>query len=119
MEAFLLELLAAKLDPQERAEVYLKLHERCLQEAESLCEGLAQAGERYWGAVAALLYAVAEKRGMPHYSHRDYALIIGRLYKESKAREIVVGFSLAERLSVNFYHDFIERDEFDLLERPW
>lgn len=116
VEEFLLELLAEKLDPQERIEIYLKLHEMYLVEAESLYEkgDLAQAGEKYWGAVAALLNAIAEKRGLPHFSHRDYAVIIGKLYRDTKDKEIVVAFRMAEGLHANFYHNFMERAEFDL-----
>ncbi|MEM4424123.1 PaREP1 family protein [Pyrobaculum sp.] len=115
VEEFLLELLAAKLDPQERVEIYLKLHEKYLQEAERLYAmgDLPQAGEKYWGAVTALLNAIAEKRGMPHYSHRDYADIIEVLYAETKDRELLVGFSLAERLHANFYHNFMKRESFE------
>ena len=116
VEEFLLELLAEKLDPLQRVEIYLKLHEKYLAEAESLCEkgDLAQAGEKYWGAVTALLNAIAEQRGLPHYSHRDYAVIVGKLYKEVQDKEIVIGFRMAEGLHANFYHNFMEREEFDL-----
>jgi len=116
VEEFLLELVASRLDPSERIDVYLALHEKYLREAESLYEigDLAQAGEKYWGAVTALLNAIAEKRGMPHYSHRDYAVIIEALYAETKDKELLVGFSLAERLHANFYHNFMKRESFEL-----
>ncbi|MBS7638461.1 hypothetical protein KEJ49_06240 [Candidatus Bathyarchaeota archaeon] len=32
---------------------------------------LVQASEKYWGAAAALLNAVGEGLGLPHYTHRD------------------------------------------------
>ena len=116
VEEFLLELVASRLDPSERIDVYLALHEKYLREAESLYEigDLAQAGEKYWGAVTALFNAIAEKRGMPHYSHRDYAVIIEALYAETKDKELLVGFSLAERLHANFYHNFMKRESFEL-----
>ncbi|WP_333638825.1 PaREP1 family protein [Pyrobaculum aerophilum] len=97
-------------------DAYLSPHEKYLREAESLYEigDLAQAGEKYWGAVTALLNAIAEKRGMPHYSHRDYAVIIEALYAETKDKELLVGFSLAERLHANFYHNFMKRESFEL-----
>ena len=116
VEEFLLELLAERLDPPQRVEIYLKLHERYLQEAEQLyAKGdLPQAGEKYWGAVTALLNAIAERRGLPHYSHRDYAELIETLYEETKDRDLVVWFSLAERLHANFYHNFMRREGFDL-----
>ena len=116
VEEFLLELLTDRLDPLKRAEIYLKLHEKYLQEAEQLYArgDLPQAGEKYWGAVTALLNAIAEKRGMPHYSHRDYAELIEELYEETKNMEIVVGFRMAEGLHANFYHNFMRREGFDL-----
>ena len=116
VEEFLLSLIAERLDPSERVDVYLALYEKYLREAESLYEkgNLAQAGEKYWGAVTALLNAIAEKRGMPHYSQRDYAVIIERLYQETKDKELLVGFSLAERLHANFYHNFMKRESFEL-----
>ena len=116
VEEFLVELLAERLDPPQRVEIYLKLHEKYLQEAEQLyAKGdLPQAGEKYWGAVTALLNAIAERRSLPHYSHRDYAELIETLYEETKDRDLVVWFSLAERLHANFYHNFMRREGFDL-----
>jgi hypothetical protein len=116
VEEFLAELTAERLDPSERVELYLRLHEKFFREAEELYErgDLVQAGEKYWGAVAALLNAAAEKRGWPHYSHRDYAVAIERLYDETGDRELVIGFSLAERLHANFYHNFLSPQGFRL-----
>lgn len=104
VEMFLLDVLAPRLDPRESVEAYLKLHEKYLAEAEELYSkgDLPQAGEKYWGAVAALLNAVAEKKGVPHHSHRDYALLINRLFKETREKEIVVWFRMAEGLHANF-----------------
>jgi len=105
--------VAERLDPPNRVKVYVELAERYLAEAEELyARGyLLQAGERYWGAVAALLNAVAEKRGRPHYTHRDYAVLIDELYEETGDRELVVWFSMAERLHANF---FLGKRQFDL-----
>jgi len=64
--------------------------------------------------VAALLNAVAEKRGRPHYTHRDYAVLIDELYEETGDRELVVWFGMAERLHVNFYPKFMGKRQFDL-----
>ncbi|MGC9050664.1 PaREP1 family protein [Pyrobaculum sp.] len=116
VEEFILGLLTERLDPPQRVEAYLALHEKYLREAEELYQkgDLAQAGEKYWGAVAALLNAIAEKRGWEHYSHRDYALAINRLYRETRDRELVVGFRMAEGLHANYYHNFMETEEFKL-----
>ncbi|MGC8973458.1 MAG: PaREP1 family protein [Thermoproteus sp.] len=119
IEEFILELVSNRLDPPERVEVYLRLHERYLAEAEELYRkgDLTQAGEKYWGAVTALLNAIAERRGMPHYSHRDYAVLIDKIYEETGDEELVGGFRMAEGLHANFYHNFMGRREFDLHRR--
>jgi hypothetical protein len=116
LEEFLLTLVAERLDPPERVEAYLRLHEKYLREAEELYQrgDLVQAGEKYWGAVAALLNAVAEKRGWEHHSHRDYAVAVERLYEETRDRELVVGFRMAEGLHANYYHNFMRREGFEL-----
>jgi len=113
VELFLAELVAERLDPPNRVKVYVELAERYLAEAEELYArgDLLQAGEKYWGAVAALLNAVAEKRRRPHYTHRDYAVLIDELYEETGDRELVVWFSMAERLHANF---FMGKRQFDL-----
>lgn len=115
VEEYILTLLAERLDPPQRVEAYLALHEKYLGEAEELYRrgDLAQAGEKYWGAVAALLDATAEKRGWEHYSHRDYNMIVGRLYKESGDKELLTAFGMAERLHANLYHSFMDKEIFE------
>ncbi|MGC9052235.1 PaREP1 family protein, partial [Pyrobaculum sp.] len=114
LEEFLLTLVAERLDPPERVEAYLKLHEKYLREAEELYQrgDLVQAGEKYWGAVAALLNAIAEKRGWEHHSHRDYAVAVERLYEETGDERLVADFHMAEALHANFYHSFMGRRRF-------
>jgi len=116
IEEFIIEKVSKDLDPPERIELYINLYEKYLREAEDFYKkgDLVQAGEKLWGALTALLNAIAEKRGLPHYSHRDYAVIIDELYRETKDRDLVIGFGLAERLHANFYHNFISKDQFDL-----
>ncbi len=73
VEEFIIDLIVRELDPPRRVEVYLRLHEDYLRSAEELYSkgNLTQAGEKYWGAVTALLNAIAELRGgWEHYSHR-------------------------------------------------
>lgn len=78
---------------------------------------MAQAGEKYWGAVTALLNAIAGKRGLPHYSHRDYAALIEKLYDETEDNELLKGFALAERLHADFHHNFLEKKSFEVHRR--
>ncbi len=64
--------------------------------------------------MAALLNAIAESRGWEHYSHRDYDVIINRLFRETNDRELPLYFGAAERLHANFYHNFMTKDEYEL-----
>ncbi|ABW01142.1 PaREP1 family protein [Caldivirga maquilingensis] len=115
VEAFIIDLIAERLDPPHRVKLYLSLHEDYLKSAEELyAKGdLTQAGEKYWGAVTALLNAIAESRSWEHYSHRDYDIIIEELYKETNDKSILVNFSMAERLHANFYHNFMSKEGFE------
>lgn len=91
-ELFLADLLAQRLDPKDRVDIYLKIHEELLKHSdEEYVKGdLVQASEKLWGgAVAALLNAIAEARGgWEHYSHRDYDVIINRLFRETGDKDL-------------------------------
>jgi len=115
IELFLAELLAQRLDPRESVEMYLKLSEDYMRDAEDLyAKGdLPQAGEKHWGAVAALLNAVGEALGLEHHSHRDYQLIIQRIYRDTRDVEVLRLFGMVERLHANFYHNFLDKETFD------
>jgi DNA-binding protein H-NS len=87
---------------------YLELFRKYLAEAEELYRkgDLPQSGEKYWGATAALLNAIAEERGWPHYSHRDYAEIVEKLSEQLK-EPLGPLFANAERLHANYHHSFL------------
>ena len=114
VEEVILEYIAKDIDPSVRIEVYMKLHEKYLKDAEELyAKGdLAQAGEKYWGAVTALLNAIGEKRGWNHYTHRDYAEIVERLSEELK-EPLGRLFAGVERLHANYYHNFLTKVNFE------
>jgi len=114
VDELILEYVAKDVDPGVRIEVYMKLHERYLREAEELYASgdLAQAGEKYWGAVTALINAIAERRGWSHYSHRDYAEVVERLSEELK-EPLGRLFASVERLHANYYHNFLTKVNFD------
>ena len=114
VEEVILECIAKDVDPSLRIEVYMKLHERYLRDAEELyAKGdLIQAGEKYWGAVTALLNAIGEKRGWSHYTHRDYAEIVERLSEELK-EPLGRLFAGVERLHANYYHNFLTKVNFE------
>ncbi|MHA1595420.1 MAG: PaREP1 family protein [Candidatus Baldrarchaeia archaeon] len=114
IEEIIVESVIEDLDPRTRIEVYLKLHEKFLREAEDFyAKGdLVQAGEKYWGAATALINAIGEKRGWKHYSHRDYAEIIERLSEELK-EPLGRLFASVERLHANYYHNFLTKTNFE------
>jgi hypothetical protein len=90
-----------RLDSLLRAQYYIVLS---VPRAES--RDLPQSGEKYWGATAALLNAIAEERGWPHYSHRDYAEIVEKLSEQLK-EPLGPLFANAERLHANYHHSFL------------
>jgi len=114
IDEYLLYLASVDLNVDERVELYLKLYEKYLREAEEYTEkgDIVQAGEKYWGAVTTLLCGIAEQRGWRHYHHRDYSDIIENLAEELKDPEIARLFAGAERLHANYYHNFLKSDTF-------
>ena len=97
-----------------RTKKYLELSNKYLAEAEELYKkgDLPQSGEKYWGATAALLNAIAEKRKWPHYSHRDYADIVEKLSEQLK-EPLGPLFANTERLHANYYHNFLSPLNFE------
>ena len=87
VETLLAFLMANGMDGRERIAFYTRLHGSLLDEAEEHYRAgeLVQAGEKLWGAVCALLNAIGELKGLPHYSHRDYVDIIEALVQETGA----------------------------------
>lgn len=114
IEEVILEALVKDLDPNMRIEIYLKLYMKYFDDAEKLYTkgDLVQAGEKYWGAVAALINAIGERRNWNHYSHRDYSEIIERLSEELK-EPLGRFFASVERLHANYYHGFLSRMNFE------
>jgi hypothetical protein len=111
---FLVNSLARELDPRARLEVYVKLHEKYLREAEELSEkgDLVQASEKYWGAVTSLLNAIGEEEGLPHYSHKDLKEISIYLSEKEGDPEYTRLFSSVETLHSNYYHAFLREATF-------
>ena len=71
---------------------------------------MAQAGEKYWGSVTALLNAIGELRGWDYHSHRDYDVIIDKLYEEAHDKSLLINFRIAEALHANFYQNFMSKE---------
>ncbi len=110
-----IESILKSLDPKSRIEIYMKLYERYLKDAEELTAkgDFVQASEKYWGAVTAILNAIGEIRGWDHYTHRDYNVIIENLYEETGDKDLLADFSIAERLHSNIYHNFMRKSTFE------
>jgi len=63
--------------------------------------------------VTALLNAIEELEGLPHYSHRDYVDIIEHIAEKYNDPKISTLFGLAERLHANLHHNFLKRTIFE------
>ena len=115
IETFIADITAERLNHSHRVELYLKLDEEYLKSAEDLyVKGdLTQAGEKYWGAVNALLNIVGEKLGMSHYSRRDLRELASYLTEVTHDPEYTRLFSSAETLHANFYHGFLGKESFN------
>ena len=89
------------------------LNLKYLQDGEHLLgEGdLPQASEKFWGATAEAVKAVAEQRGMRHYNHRDLRTTISQLTRETGDTDFLEAFSVAESLHANFYEDFMQAED--------
>lgn len=92
---------------------YLELSKKYLEEGEELLArgDVAQACEKFWGAVAEVIKAVAESRGWEHAKHRHLMEVVSRLFGETEDRELLRLVASAERLHPNFYEDFMSREE--------
>ena len=90
-----------------------RLIQKNLQDAEALL-GLGdyhQASEKFWGAAATSVKAIAEQRGWPHQSHRDLHRVVSTLAQETGRPEVIDRFNLASSLHTNFYEDWLTPEE--------
>lgn len=92
-------------DPEVKAELYVKLSERYLQEAEALLARAeyTQASEKAWGAATEMVKAVAARRGIELRSHSDLWRFVTELVKEVGDEELGRLWHVASSLHVNFY----------------
>ena len=86
-----------------------------LAQAETeLAEGdIRQASEKGWGSAALAVKAVCEQRGWRHASHALLHQAVSQLVKESGEEDIERLFSVAARLHINFYENWLDAETVD------
>lgn len=101
--------LNEKMDPLDRAELYEKLSEKYINEAdELLAKGdYIQASEKLWNAAILMVKAVATSQGILISSHGELFSFIRKLGEEKKNPELRRLFSVASTLHQNFYEGWL------------
>jgi len=94
---------------ESRAEHYRRLNGKYLREAEELLvkKDYTQASEKFWGAAAEMIKAVAATHGTTLGSHRSLAEYVERLHREHPELDLARAFDAAEGLHMNFYEDHL------------
>ena len=72
---------------------------------------------KLWNAASHALTAVAQRRNLPHGSHRALKQASRLLADESGEMALFAGFAAAEKFHANASYDFMEDFEFDF-DRP-
>ena len=90
-------------------ENYLGLNDKYLKEADALVdkEDYAQASEKFWGAAAEMVKAIAAKRGKELRSHGELYRFVTGLSKELNEAELLRLFAIASALHQNFYENWL------------
>lgn len=104
--------LNEKIDPSDRAEVYTRLSEKYLMEADNLLikGDYIQASEKLWGAAALMVKAVAASKGITILSHGELFSFVRKLGEEENEPELRRLFSVASTLHQNFYENWLHED---------
>ena len=76
-----------------------------------------QASEKLWGAAAHAIMAVLLERGWPHTSHPAMKRAAERLAQEHGDQRVADRFAVAEKYHRDFYHLFMEDEEWTT-DRP-
>ena len=72
---------------------------------------LVSASEAYWGVVAHMLQAIAERHGLTHRSNQDFKAIVQWLVGETNDRDLLRLFTHAYTLHRNFYRIVLDERE--------
>ena len=104
--------LHEELDPEDLVEHYQALSEKYFEEAKELLKkrDLVQASEKFWGATALTIKMLAAKRGLKLEEHGSLWAFINILATESKDRDIIGLFHVANGLHKNFYENEMPRE---------
>jgi uncharacterized protein (UPF0332 family) len=104
--------LNEKIDPLDKVEMYVKLSEKYLGEADDfLAKGnYVQASEKLWGSAALMVKAVAASRGITISSHGELFSFVRKLGEEEGEPELRRLFSVASTLHQNFYENWLNED---------
>jgi len=91
----------------------MALNEKYLRDADRLlADGdYVQASEKYWGAMAEIVKAIAALRGWKHFSHRELREAVSLLREETGDADVIRLFSIGESLHANFYENFMKPDD--------
>ena len=100
------------MDPVDRAELYVRISEKYLRDAEELLArgDLVQASEKLWGSAALMVKAVAASRGVLVSSYGELFSYVRRLGEELGNPELRRLFSVASTLHQNFYENWLSGD---------
>lgn len=116
VEEFMVEKLSEDLNPKSRAEIYWKMAEEYLEQADGeLKKGdLKQASEKIWDAAALGVKALAYAReGERLKSHGDLWSYIDKLVKEVEDEELGDLWRTATSMHINFYENWAPKGEVD------
>ena len=93
----------------EKINNYISLNNKYLREADVLIGkgDYVQASEKFWGAAAEMVKAVAVKRGIELRSHGELYQFATKLSQELNNRELIRLFGLASALHQNFYENWL------------
>ena len=85
------------------------MNEKYLTEAEAFLQAgdYLQASEKFWGAAAEVVKAVAARRGVALYSHGELYRFMDRLAEELRDPSLLRLFGLASALHQNFYEGWL------------
>ena len=90
-------------------ERYQSLSAQLLEQAHLELEDgdLIQASEKFWGATAQALKAIAQERGWEHNSHAHFYRIVQAIIEETGDEDLFDLFGSANLLHINFYEHWM------------